>query len=104
LELEGATVFWWRPGGDALIGVPAVSPDAVICDIGLPDRSGEEVFRELTSFDRVMPFVFVTGHGDTDQAARLMRKGARDYLLKPFPMNDFLNRLEQVFEPVDVGA
>jgi DNA-binding NtrC family response regulator len=42
------------------------------------------------------PFLFITGYGDIEQAVGLMREGARDYLTKPFAMNTFLARLQQI--------
>ncbi len=99
LKLEGAKVNWWRTGADALLGLSKASPDAVICDIRLPDRSGAEVFRAVTRDCRAPPFLFITGYGDIEQAVKLMRDGARDYLTKPFVMGEFLTRLEQVLGP-----
>ncbi len=44
LELEGYTPLWWRTGQEALEGVHTQGPDLVVCDIRLPDMSGEDVF------------------------------------------------------------
>jgi DNA-binding NtrC family response regulator len=68
-------------------------PEAVICDIRLPDMSGEEVFRELAGAGSVAPFLFITAFGDIDHAVGLIRAGAGDYVTKPFEMPDFLERL-----------
>ena len=99
LQLEGASVSWWRTGGEALRGLSESAPDAVICDIRLPDRSGADLFRAITKERRAPPFLFITGYGDVEQAVKLMRDGARDYLTKPFIMSEFLTRLEQVLGP-----
>lgn len=96
LKLEGARVSWWRTGAEALTNLSESSPDAVICDIRLPDQSGADLFRLISRDRRVPPFLFITGYGDIDQAVRLMREGAHDYLTKPFVMSDLLTRLEQV--------
>jgi DNA-binding NtrC family response regulator len=101
LRLEGAEVSWWRSGTEALKGLSGTVPDAVICDIRLPDRTGAEVFRSVARERRAPPFLFITGYGDIDQAVKLMREGARDYLTKPFVMDEFLNRLEQVLGPAE---
>jgi DNA-binding NtrC family response regulator len=96
LKLEGATVRWWRTGTEALAALTEAPPDAVICDIRLPDRSGADVFRSIARDCRAPPFLFITAYGDIEQAVDLMREGARDYLTKPFVMSDFLSRLEQI--------
>lgn len=104
LELEGAKVRWWQTGASALTGLSAALPDAVICDIRLPDRSGEDVFRTLARSGRTAPFLFITGFGDIDQAVKLMREGAGDYMTKPFVMGEFLARLEQILGPGEVDS
>ena len=96
LELEGWKVNWWQTGRAAMTELPATagSLDLVVCDIKLPDVSGEEVFRQLAREPGMPPFLFVTGFGDIDQAVRLMRAGAADFLTKPFEMEAFLKRIE----------
>ncbi len=66
LELEGWRVTWWQSGRDAISGIEGLSDalDLVICDIRLPDISGEVVFSELANLPNSPPFIFVTGHGD----------------------------------------
>lgn len=96
LELEGCRVTWWQNGRDAIREMPALIDDIdlVVCDIRLPDISGEEVFSEIAGFPNTPPFIFVTGFGEIDQAVRLMRSGAVDFMTKPFAMDDFLRRIE----------
>lgn len=96
LELEGWRVIWWRSGRDAVSGIGGLvdSLDLVICDVRLPDISGEVVFNELANQPNSPPFMFVTGYGEIDQAVRLMRSGAVDFMTKPFAMDEFLRRIE----------
>lgn len=98
LELEGAQVAWWRTAEEALAGLRAAKGafDAVICDIRLPDRDGEEVFRAVSALMPPPPFLFLTAYGDIDQAVRLLRQGASDYLTKPFEFDAFVERLEAI--------
>jgi DNA-binding NtrC family response regulator len=93
LTLEGSQVHWWRTKSDALKGLQASDPDIVICDIRLPDGSGEDLFAEARRQQRTAPFLFMTAFSDIDQAVRLMRAGAGDYVTKPFEMSDLLGRL-----------
>jgi two-component system, NtrC family, response regulator HydG len=60
----------------------------------LPDISGEAVFHEMAKRPNTPPFLFVTGFGEIDQAVRLMRSGAVDFMTKPFAMEEFLKRIE----------
>ncbi len=96
LELEGWTVEWWMSGKAAIDGISARRHplDLVICDICLPDISGEDVFGEVARGADAPPFIFVTGYGEIDQAVRLMRSGAADFVTKPFSIEEFLKRIE----------
>ncbi|WP_328600475.1 sigma-54-dependent transcriptional regulator [Mesorhizobium xinjiangense] len=96
LELEGWDVTWWQTGREAVTGLgrAAGSLDLVICDIRLPDMSGEAVFEMMSRQPDTPPFLFVTGFAEIDQAMRLMRCGAVDFMTKPFAMDDFLKRIE----------
>ncbi|MFN3641761.1 MAG: sigma-54-dependent transcriptional regulator [Gemmobacter sp.] len=101
LELEGARVVWLRSVHRALgaLRTPRQPFDAVVCDIHLPDGSGEDLFNKLCEHGAPPPFLFMTGQGVADQAVRLLRSGAADYLMKPFDMGQFLERLSQVIAP-----
>lgn len=101
LTLEGAEVQWHRQIARALpaIRTPRKSLDAVICDIRLPDGTGEELYDTLTRTSHPPPFLFITGQGKIDQAVRLIRSGAADYIAKPFDIATFLTRLATVMRP-----
>ena len=99
LALEGVTVKWWQRGRDAVREIAGSKLEAIVCDIRLPDLNGEAVFREAARASNVPPFLFITGHGDIDQAVRLMRAGAADYFTKPFELDDFLIRIGELMGP-----
>lgn len=96
LALDGIAVRWWRNGRDALTAMETCRFRAVVCDIKLPDMSGEDLFDETSRSATPPPFLFITGHGDIDQAVRLMRAGAADYVTKPFDIETLLTRLEAI--------
>jgi DNA-binding NtrC family response regulator len=95
LELEGYRAVWWRTGQEAVAGLRRVSPDLVVCDIRLPDMTGEEVFEVASQRDRT-PFLFITAYGQIDQAVRLTKAGAADYIAKPFALPDLLERIARL--------
>ena len=101
LDLEGAKVQWVKQVVRAIPAVrtPRAPVDAVICDIRLPDGTGEEIFTELSRTMRPPPFLFITGQGGIEQAVRLMHAGAADYVTKPFDIGVFLERLELLMRP-----
>ncbi|QYK42490.1 MAG: sigma-54-dependent Fis family transcriptional regulator [Paracoccaceae bacterium] len=100
LTLEGAEVQWHRQIARALpaIRTPRRSIDGVVCDIRLPDGTGEELYETLLRTRPPPPFLFITGQGGIEQAVRLIRSGASDYITKPFDMASFLRRLALVMQ------
>ena len=109
LELEGASVTWVKLMGRGLsaIRTPRRPVDGVVCDIRLPDGTGEELYEALCRTTTPPPFLFITGQGGIDQAVRLLRAGAADYVTKPFDMGGFLDRLALILRPeenVDLPA
>lgn len=101
LELEGAEVTWVKQAvrGIGAVRTPRKPLDAVICDIRLPDGTGEEIFNTVSRSITPPPFLFITGQGEIDQAVRLLRAGGADYMTKPFDMSAFLGRLAQILLP-----
>ena len=98
LSVEGYEPAWWRTGAEAMAGLQDRAPDALICDMRLPDMSGEDVFRSAVPRLRDMPVLFITAYGDIDQAVRLIRAGADDYMTKPFDIREFLARLKHLMK------
>ncbi len=95
LVIEGWSVEWCKSGTEALASPTLGYADIIVCDIRLPDMSGEDVYRKKLASSETPPFVFITGYGEIDQAVRLMRLGATDYILKPFAFEEFHLRLTQ---------
>lgn len=70
----------------------AQQPDLVVLDLGLPDRDGLEVLRELRSWSHVPVVVLSARDRETDKVLAL-DAGADDYLTKPFGVGELLARL-----------
>jgi DNA-binding NtrC family response regulator len=91
--LEGAEVLWWKSGTNGLAALPYSNRDIIICDIRLPDMSGEQIFAEASRYRRAAPFLFMTAFSEVEQAVRLLKKGAGDYIPKPFELDDMIQRI-----------
>ena len=96
LELEGWSTSWWQTGKEAIEGMRTGDPDLVLCDIRLPDMSGEEIFRAANSHSAAPPFIFMTAYGQIDQAVSLVRAGAYDYLTKPFELPPLFQKAREI--------
>jgi FixJ family two-component response regulator len=62
----------------------------LILDIRMPGMSGLELFDELARRHSVLPVIFITGHGDVPLAVSALKKGAMDFIEKPFSGEDML--------------
>jgi DNA-binding NtrC family response regulator len=99
LEVRGYRTAWLRTGAAALSRLVVLRPDVVVCDIRLPDATGEEIHARVSRDLVGTPFLFITGYGEVDQAVRLMRAGAADYVTKPFDIEALLDRLATLLAP-----
>src|ERR1700739_4813889 len=93
LELEGYRAAWWRTGEEALAQFQEASCQVLICDIRLPDLDGEQLFRRALPDLGATPVIFITAFGEVEQAVRLMRAGADDYVTKPFQVEPLLDKI-----------
>lgn len=84
-ELEILTAQTAREGIEL---VRSRHPDAVICDVRLPDISGLDAFEQMRELDPRLPVIIITAHTTTDTAIEAMKRGAFDYLLKPYELTE----------------
>ncbi|OSY41294.1 winged helix family two component transcriptional regulator [Pseudonocardia autotrophica] len=82
-------------GSAALAAVAEREPDVVLLDMGLPDRDGLGVCREIRERSRV-PILAITGRGDVAARVQGLRSGADDYLVKPISTEELLARIDAV--------
>jgi len=99
LTLEGHDARLAANAATALGIVGRQRPDAVMCDMRLPDRDGESLMHEIFARIGAVPTLFMTAYGDIDQAVRLVRAGARDYLTKPFDLDEVVEALRNATRP-----
>ena len=73
-------------------------PGILIVDVRMPGMSGLQLQEELIARHSIMPVVFITGHGDVPMAVDTMKKGAVDFLEKPFNETDLRDIVSRMFE------
>ncbi len=96
-KLEHIPCDCFNNGTEALSSLTSRSYAALISDIRLPDLDGEVLYGELLqSGQSPPPTVFITGYGTVDQAVRLLKLGANDYITKPFDIDELLAKLRQL--------
>lgn len=65
----------------------------LILDIRMPRMSGLDLQEKLIEQQSTLPIIFLTGHGDIPMAVTAMRRGALDFIRKPFREQDLLDRI-----------
>ncbi len=69
--------------------------NCLVLDIRMPGMSGLELQEKLAAMKVELPIVFITGHGDIPMAVEAMRRGAVDFLRKPFRDQELLDRIQE---------
>ena len=76
----------------------ADQPGCLVIDIRLPDMSGLEFQAQLSEMGVRLPVVMMTGYGDIPMTVRAMKRGAVDFLPKPFRDQDMLDAVMRAIE------
>ncbi|RUT28353.1 sigma-54-dependent Fis family transcriptional regulator [Arsenicitalea aurantiaca] len=94
--LEGYAVLWLRSAAEAEAALARTPVELVLSDIRLPDGDGETVMAAVFARYGIVPTIFMTAFGGIEQAVRLVRMGARDYLAKPFDLDALVERVAAI--------
>ena len=78
------------------------SSGCLVLDIRMPGMSGLELQEKLLEEKIPIPIVFITGHGDIPMAVDAMKRGAVDFIRKPFRDQELLDRIHEALN-VDAG-
>jgi two-component system KDP operon response regulator KdpE len=92
LENEGYDVRVAGTGREGLLMVANHPPELVLLDIGLPDRSGQEVLRDLRAWYS-KGIIILSVQGSEQDIVTALDHGATDYLTKPFRTGELLARI-----------
>ncbi|MCX6050572.1 MAG: response regulator transcription factor [Chloroflexi bacterium] len=83
-------------GLEALEKIPLCTPDAVVLDISLSgDMNGIQLLKQLQTLYADLPVLVVSGHDERIYAERILRLGARGYVMKGDPLA-FMQAIRQV--------
>jgi two-component system response regulator FixJ len=70
----------------------------LVLDVRMPGISGIDLQNELSKADYSMPIVFITGHGNIPMGVQAIKKGAVDFLAKPFDDEELLQAVREAIE------
>ena len=95
LELQGYNVLQAADGAEAVTKVRTMLPDAVLLDLLMPVMDGMTALHTIRVVSSV-PIIMVSGRDDEDGKVAALRRGADDYVVKPFDHRELLARIENM--------
>ncbi|WP_200384479.1 response regulator transcription factor [Rhodocyclus tenuis] len=98
LESKGVACLAYPSAEDFLAAWTCELAGCVVLDIRMGGMSGPELFEQLRQRGSQLPVIFLTGHGDVPMAVAAIKKGAFDFVEKPFNDNELVDRVVAAIE------
>ncbi len=93
LEIREMEVATAANGPEAIEQVRSHRFDAIILDLAMPGMDGIETLRELKDIAPDLQVILLTGRGTVEKGIQAMKLGAMDFLEKPVPIDDLVERI-----------
>ncbi len=98
LKKEGYEVSSAADGSEALAIMKSGGIDAVISDLKMPNIDGMELLERISDKYPEVPVVMITAHGTVATAVEALKKGALDYITKPFDIDELKNVISKAIK------
>jgi RNA polymerase sigma factor (sigma-70 family) len=98
IKSVGLTVQAFSSAREFLESDPSAGPSCLVLDVRMPGLSGIDLQKELGKMGYTIPIIFITGYGDIPMSVRTMKRGAIDFLTKPFNDQDLLDAIHRAIE------
>ncbi|TVP91755.1 GGDEF domain-containing response regulator [Alkalibacterium sp.] len=93
LKNQGYEVFITNEPSEAVDYIRTGTIDLALIDIVMPEKSGFDIYEEISRFNNKVPILFMTGLNNTDVRIEALRKGAEIYLQKPLDPDELIARV-----------
>ncbi len=97
LQKEGYKVAGVRNGREALERIEGAHFDVLVTDIRMPEMNGIELLDRVREKAPEVEVLVITGFGSIGSAVDAMRKGAYDYITKPFDLDELIHRVKNIY-------
>jgi DNA-binding response OmpR family regulator len=104
LEGEGIPVDWVKDGVAAEAALATGVYEAMLLDLGLPQKDGIDVLRNLRTRGNPMPVLVITARDTVAERILGLKTGADDYLVKPFDLEELMARLHALVRRAKGGV
>jgi two-component system nitrogen regulation response regulator NtrX len=98
LEYEGYEFLGAATGQEGLALAEREAPDLVLLDVKMPGMDGLDVLERLRNMNETTPVVMISGHGTTSTAVEATKRGAFDFIDKPFESDKLLLTLKNAID------
>ena len=98
LESRGLKVELYASGEEFLQAFDNGFCGCLVLDVRMPGISGLDLYEQLRERACTLPVIYITGHGDVPMAVSALKKGATDFIEKPFNDQDMLGLIESCME------
>lgn len=96
LARDGYAVDWSDNPAKAMALLDSRSYDIILCDLRMPGFSGIDVLEHAKKRNAAVDFVMMTAYATPQTAVESMKKGAIDYLIKPFSIDDLRKLIQRI--------
>ncbi len=103
LEKEGFNVLTASDVDKALPFIDQKDLDLIVTDLKMPGKSGMDLLRICHEKRPSVPVILITAFGNVEAAVTAMRKGAYDFITKPFDENELLNVIEKAISESEMN-
>jgi two-component system, NtrC family, response regulator HydG len=103
LKSEGYEAYGTSNGNEALEKIEKENFELLIADIKMPGLTGIELLEKIKERRLDTEVIIITGYGSVSSAVDAIKKGAYDYITKPFDLDELLFRVKKIYEKKLVG-
>ena len=98
LTVRGLEAVTAGSGPEAIEMLRTNPYDVVILDVRMPEMGGVEVLSEIKRIDPRAEIIIMTGYASVDTAKEIMKLGAYDYVLKPYAIEELMEKIEGAYD------
>jgi len=98
LTVRGLEAVTAGSGKEAIEKLRQNPYDVVILDVRMPQMGGVQVLSEIKKIDPQAEVIIMTGYASVDTAKEIMKLGAYDYVLKPYSVEELMDKIEAAYD------
>lgn len=98
LGLRGIEAATAGTGLEALEIVKEISFDVAIVDVKMPGMDGVDLLREMKKIDSTIEVIIMTAYASVDTAKAILERGAYDYMLKPYAIDELVEKIGAAYD------